>query len=88
MIRRVLCAAALAAVCVTGASAHDASDDKSKVTLVYDQVLPNVAGKSIRACSSNTSRAAHRLRIPIRTPPSSTQRSWRGRSEARSTMDR
>jgi hypothetical protein len=30
------------------ASAQDASDDKSKVTLVYDQVLPNVAGKSIR----------------------------------------
>jgi quercetin dioxygenase-like cupin family protein len=27
---------------------HDASDDKSRVTLVYDQVLPNVPGKSIR----------------------------------------
>ena len=30
------------------ASAHDASDGKSKVTLVYDHVLPNVPGKSIR----------------------------------------
>ena len=48
MIRRLLCAVALAAVSVTGASAHDASDDKSKVTLVYDHVLPSVPGKSIR----------------------------------------
>jgi hypothetical protein len=48
MIRRFLCAVALAAVPVTGVSAHDASNDKSRVTLVYDQVLPNVPGKSIR----------------------------------------
>jgi quercetin dioxygenase-like cupin family protein len=45
MIRRFLCAVALAAVSVTGASAHDALE---RVTLVYDQVLPNVPGKSIR----------------------------------------
>jgi quercetin dioxygenase-like cupin family protein len=48
MIRTLLCAAALAAVCGIGASAHDATDYKSKVTLVYDHVLPNVPGKSIR----------------------------------------
>jgi quercetin dioxygenase-like cupin family protein len=48
MIRRFLCAVALAAVSVTGASGQDASDDKSRVTLVYDQVLPNVPGKSIK----------------------------------------
>jgi quercetin dioxygenase-like cupin family protein len=48
MIRKLLCAVALAAISVTAALAHDASDDKSKVTLVYDQVLPNVPGKSIR----------------------------------------
>ena len=48
MIRQFLCAAALTAVCIGAASALDASDDKSKVTLVYDQVLPNVPGKSIR----------------------------------------
>jgi quercetin dioxygenase-like cupin family protein len=48
MIRNLLCAAALAAVCVTAASSHDAADDRTKVTLVYDQVLPNVPGKSIR----------------------------------------
>jgi quercetin dioxygenase-like cupin family protein len=28
--------------------AHDAEGDKSKVTLVYDQALPNVPGKSFR----------------------------------------
>jgi quercetin dioxygenase-like cupin family protein len=48
MIRRFLCTAALATMSAFTASAHDASDDKAKVTLVYDQVLPNVPGKSIR----------------------------------------
>jgi quercetin dioxygenase-like cupin family protein len=48
MIRQCLCAAALAVVSVTAASAQDASGDKRKVSLVYDQVLPNVPGKSIR----------------------------------------
>ena len=48
MIRRFLCAAALAAVSLSAASAQDASGDKRTVTLVYDQVLPNVPGKSIR----------------------------------------
>jgi quercetin dioxygenase-like cupin family protein len=48
MVRQFLCAAALTAVSLTAASAQDASDDNSKVTLVFDQVLPNVAGKSMR----------------------------------------
>ena len=38
----------LAAVSAAAAVAHDTSDDKSKVTLVYDHALPNVPGKSIR----------------------------------------
>jgi quercetin dioxygenase-like cupin family protein len=46
MIMRLLYAAALAAVCFGSAQAHD--DGKSKVTLVYDHVLPNVPGKSIK----------------------------------------
>jgi quercetin dioxygenase-like cupin family protein len=41
-------AAALAAFTVTSALAHDAADDKSKMTLVYDQALPNVPGKSMK----------------------------------------
>ena len=48
MFRRFFCAAALAVVSLTAASAQDASGDKRKVTHVYDQVLPNVPGKSIR----------------------------------------
>src|SRR3954466_3873903 len=48
MIRNLLCAAALAAVSATAASSHDAPDHRAKVTLVYDQPLPNVPGKSIR----------------------------------------
>ena len=48
MIRRFLCTAALTAASAIATSAHGASDDKSRVTLVYDQVLPNVPGKSIR----------------------------------------
>jgi hypothetical protein len=48
-VKATLCAAALAVVSLTAASAQDASGDKRKVTLVYDQVLPNVPGKSIRS---------------------------------------
>jgi quercetin dioxygenase-like cupin family protein len=48
MIRRFLCAIALAALSASGAAADDASDDKSKVTLVYEHELPNVPGKSIK----------------------------------------
>ena len=48
MISRCLCAVALAAISVTGALARDDAADKSKVTLVYDHVLPNVPGKSIK----------------------------------------
>jgi quercetin dioxygenase-like cupin family protein len=48
MIRIFLCMVAMALVAETEASAHDASDDKAKVTLVYDHPPPNVPGKSIR----------------------------------------
>ena len=48
MIRRFLCAIALAALPASGAAADDASDDKSKVTLVYEHELPNVPGKSVK----------------------------------------
>jgi quercetin dioxygenase-like cupin family protein len=48
MIMRIVCAAALAVACAGPTLAHDTSDGKSKVTLVYDQELPNVPGKSVR----------------------------------------
>lgn len=48
MFTRVFCALALATLSVAGASANDASNDKSKVTLVYEHTLPNVPGKSIK----------------------------------------
>jgi quercetin dioxygenase-like cupin family protein len=48
MIRQFLCAIALAALSASGAAADDASDEKSKVTLVYEHELPNVPGKSIK----------------------------------------
>jgi quercetin dioxygenase-like cupin family protein len=46
MKRTVLCAAALAALTLGGGSAAQAAD--AKVTVVYDHVLPNVPGKSLR----------------------------------------
>ena len=46
MKRTFLFTAALAAIFATGALARDLSG--GKVTLVYDQPLPNVPGKSIR----------------------------------------
>lgn len=48
MFRKLLCSTALAAVCLTTASAHDASMTEAKVTLVYDHALPNVPGKSMK----------------------------------------
>jgi len=48
MIRQLCSVAALLISSATGAPAEDASGHKSKVTLVYDHVLPNVPGKSIR----------------------------------------
>jgi quercetin dioxygenase-like cupin family protein len=48
MIKQFLCAVALIATAAITASAHDARDEAAKVTLVYDHVLPNVPGKSIR----------------------------------------
>ncbi|MBR0644951.1 cupin domain-containing protein [Plastoroseomonas hellenica] len=47
MIRTLLRAAVLAAIVTAGASA-EAADERARVTLVYDHVLPNVPGKSIR----------------------------------------
>jgi quercetin dioxygenase-like cupin family protein len=47
MIRQFLCTTVLLVASVGAIQAH-AADEKSKVTLVYDHVLPNVPGKSIR----------------------------------------
>jgi quercetin dioxygenase-like cupin family protein len=47
MIRQFLCTTVLLVASVGAIQAH-AADEKSTVTLVYDHVLPNVPGKSIR----------------------------------------
>jgi quercetin dioxygenase-like cupin family protein len=49
MIKSVLAAIIITAMMIGIASAHDSTGGKaSKVTLVYDHVLPNVPGKSIK----------------------------------------
>lgn len=48
MFTRLLCAAALVALCATAASAHGTADHGSKVTVVFDHPLPNVPGKSMK----------------------------------------
>jgi quercetin dioxygenase-like cupin family protein len=48
MNRKYFYALLLAASSISTASAHEAGDDNSKVTLVYDHVLPNVPGKSVK----------------------------------------
>jgi len=45
MIRTFICAAALTVMTVTGALA---GDNEAKVTVVFDQKLPNVPGKSMK----------------------------------------
>ena len=48
MIRNIFAAALIAAVSATAISAQDVSEDKLPVTVVFDQTLPNVPGKSMR----------------------------------------
>src|SRR5439155_4041791 len=43
-----LCGTAFATPCVSAGSAQDSSNEKSKVTLVYEHVLPNAPGKSMK----------------------------------------
>ena len=49
MLKNFLGAVALATLAATAASAQAAAADKAKVTLVFDQALPNVPGKSLKA---------------------------------------
>ena len=46
MIKQFFCAAAIAALSISAASADD---EKAKVSVVYDHELPNAPGMSIRA---------------------------------------
>src|SRR5690349_1115631 len=48
MLTRLLCGVAFAALSISAASADNLPADKSKVTLVFDHVLPNVPGKSMK----------------------------------------
>jgi quercetin dioxygenase-like cupin family protein len=52
MVKRIAGAVALVALvvasCWSYSSSQAAADDKSKVSIVYDHVLPNVPGKSIK----------------------------------------
>jgi quercetin dioxygenase-like cupin family protein len=48
MFPQIIGALALSALVATAASAHDASSENAKVTLVYEHELPNVPGKSMK----------------------------------------
>jgi quercetin dioxygenase-like cupin family protein len=48
MSTKFLCGVAFAALSVSPALADNVSTDKAKVTLVFDHVLPNVPGKSMK----------------------------------------
>lgn len=48
MFTKIISAIALSLFFTQMALAHDVSDNKSKVTLVYEHALPNVPGKSIK----------------------------------------
>ena len=49
MLKKASWTMAFALTLVAGAVAHDTAGDEAKVTLVYDQALPNVPGKSMRS---------------------------------------
>jgi quercetin dioxygenase-like cupin family protein len=48
MFKTLLCSAAIGLLLVSGASGHDATNTKAKVTVVFDHALPNVKGKSMK----------------------------------------
>jgi quercetin dioxygenase-like cupin family protein len=48
MIKKIFSAVALVVISAAGTPAEDASGQRAKITLVYDHVLPNVPGKSIK----------------------------------------
>jgi quercetin dioxygenase-like cupin family protein len=48
MFTRFLSGVVFAALCVSAVSAENVSTDKAKVTVVFDHVLPNVPGKSMK----------------------------------------
>lgn len=48
MLKKLLCSAAIGLCLGTGAPAHDAAGNEAKVTVVFDHVLPNAKGKSIK----------------------------------------
>ena len=48
MFTRFLCGVAFAALCVSAVSADNLPNDKSKVSVVFDRILPNVPGKSMK----------------------------------------
>src|SRR5215468_3306650 len=47
-MRRILCALALLAAPLTSASADVPKANEARITVVYEHVLPNVPGKSIK----------------------------------------
>ncbi|MGR4842617.1 cupin domain-containing protein [Rhizobium sp. LARHSG275] len=49
MLRKVISTTAFAVAIAAGAQAYAASGGKAKLSVVYDQKLPNVPGKSMRA---------------------------------------
>ncbi len=48
MFTRFLCGVAFAAISMSAASADNLPSDTSKVTVVFDHILPNVPGKSMK----------------------------------------
>lgn len=48
MFSKLLCAVVIATIPASATWAHDVSDNKSTVTLVYEHALPDVPGKSIK----------------------------------------
>ena len=48
MFKALLCSAAIGLLLVSGASGNNAANNKAKVTVVFDHVLPNAKGKSMK----------------------------------------
>ena len=88
MNKIALLLAAAAALSATRAGAHEELAPGAKVTVVFDQALPNVPGKSLRTVLVEYDPAPDRPRTATRNRLSSMRGCWKAPSAARSTTSR
>ena len=83
MNKTALLLTAAAALVATSVAAQETIAPGANVSVVFDQELPNVPGKSMRAVLVNTNPVPDRPHIVTRPRPSFMRACWKERSVAK-----